>query len=77
MTKSSFHPQHTDWNLIRGFIAVVEHGRVAEQGTHEELIALGHRYRTMYELQASRFLAPGRSEPELDERGEAIAHETL
>lgn len=26
MSKIEFHPQHSDWNLIRSFIAVVEHG---------------------------------------------------
>lgn len=26
MNKPEFHPQHSDWNLIRSFIAVVEHG---------------------------------------------------
>ena len=36
-------------------ICVLEHGRVAELGTHEELMAAGGRYRTMFELQASRF----------------------
>jgi ABC-type multidrug transport system fused ATPase/permease subunit len=36
-------------------ICVLEQGRVAELGTHDELIALGGRYRTMFELQASRF----------------------
>jgi ABC-type multidrug transport system fused ATPase/permease subunit len=36
-------------------ICVVEHGRVVEQGSHDELMALGGRYRTMFELQASRF----------------------
>jgi hypothetical protein len=28
---------------------------VIELGTHEELMALGGRYRTMFDLQASRF----------------------
>jgi len=36
-------------------ICVLEHGRVAELGTHDELISLGGRYRTMFELQARRF----------------------
>ena len=36
-------------------ICVLEHGRVAELGTHDELMTLGGRYRTMFELQASRF----------------------
>ena len=36
-------------------ICVVEAGRVVEIGTHEELIERDGRYRTMFELQASRF----------------------
>jgi ABC-type multidrug transport system fused ATPase/permease subunit len=36
-------------------ICVLEAGRVAELGTHDELMALGGRYRTMFELQAARF----------------------
>jgi ABC-type multidrug transport system fused ATPase/permease subunit len=36
-------------------ICVLEHGRVIELGTHDELLALGGRYRTMFELQAKRF----------------------
>ncbi len=36
-------------------ICVVEHGRVIELGTHDELMALGGRYRTMFDLQAQRF----------------------
>nr|MBA2698077.1 ABC transporter ATP-binding protein [Nocardioidaceae bacterium] len=51
-------------------ICVVEHGRVIEFGVHHELMALRGRYRTMYDLQASRFV-------ELDEHGEEIVHESL
>ncbi|KOX30110.1 multidrug ABC transporter ATPase [Saccharothrix sp. NRRL B-16348] len=36
-------------------IHVVEHGRVVESGTHDELMAAGGRYRTMFDLQAARF----------------------
>jgi ATP-binding cassette subfamily B protein len=36
-------------------ICVVEHGRVVELGSHDELIALGGRYREMFELQARPF----------------------
>jgi ATP-binding cassette, subfamily B, bacterial len=36
-------------------ICVLEHGRVVELGTHDELMARGGRYRTMFDLQAQRF----------------------
>ncbi|MGI9596509.1 MAG: ABC transporter ATP-binding protein [Acidimicrobiales bacterium] len=51
-------------------IAVVEGGRVIELGTHEELIDRNGRYRTMYDLQASRFA-------EVDEQGEEIVYDSL
>jgi ABC-type multidrug transport system fused ATPase/permease subunit len=46
-------------------ICVLEHGKVIELGTHDELMAKGGRYRTMFDLQAQRFNA---SE---DEEGQA------
>jgi ABC-type multidrug transport system fused ATPase/permease subunit len=36
-------------------ICVLEQGRVVELGTHQELMAARGRYRTMFDLQASRF----------------------
>lgn len=39
-------------------IVVLEHGAVAEQGTHEELITRRGRYARMFDLQAARFAAP-------------------
>ena len=36
-------------------ICVLEHGRVIELGTHDELMAINGRYRTMFDMQASRF----------------------
>jgi ABC-type multidrug transport system fused ATPase/permease subunit len=36
-------------------ICVLEHGKVVELGTHDELVALNGRYRTMFDLQAQRF----------------------
>jgi ABC-type multidrug transport system fused ATPase/permease subunit len=44
-------------------ICVLEHGRVIELGSHDELMALGARYKTMFELQAKRF------EATMDEEG--------
>ena len=36
-------------------ICVLEHGKVVELGTHDELMALSGRYHTMFQMQASRF----------------------
>jgi ATP-binding cassette subfamily B protein len=49
-------------------ICVLEHGKVIELGSHDELMALRGRYRTMFDLQASRFSdgAEGKEE-KLDE----------
>jgi ABC-type multidrug transport system fused ATPase/permease subunit len=56
-------------------ICVMEDGKVVELGSHGELMALGGRYRTMFDLQASRFTE--RNEPEYDEHGEEVRYETL
>jgi ABC-type multidrug transport system fused ATPase/permease subunit len=52
-------------------ICVLEHGRVVEFGTHDELMSACGRYRTMFDLQASRFGEPDDHEREetLDEAG--------
>jgi ATP-binding cassette subfamily B protein len=44
-------------------ICVLEHGRVVELGSHDELMAQGGRYKTMFQLQAKRF------ESTMDEEG--------
>jgi ATP-binding cassette, subfamily B, bacterial len=51
-------------------ICVLEHGRVVELGSHDELMTRGGRYRTMFDLQASRF-------HDVDERGEEVVDEPL
>jgi ABC-type multidrug transport system fused ATPase/permease subunit len=50
-------------------ICVLEDGAVIELGTHDELMALGGRYRTMFDLQAQRFSAT--------EDEEGVAYEVL
>ena len=52
-------------------ICVVEEGKVVELGSHDELIALGGRYKTMFDMQASRF-AEGSSEDGLPDEGVSI-----
>jgi ABC-type transport system involved in cytochrome bd biosynthesis fused ATPase/permease subunit len=48
---------------------VLEHGHVVEFGSHAELMELGGRYRTMFDLQAQRFSSA--------EEEEGIVYETL
>src|SRR5690606_15494764 len=44
-------------------ILVLEGGEIVERGTHAELLALGGRYRTLYDkqykLETDRFINPG------------------
>jgi ABC-type multidrug transport system fused ATPase/permease subunit len=54
-------------------ICVLEEGRVVELGSHDELMALGGRYRTMFDLQAQRFAA---GLPE-EEDEEAMTYDVL
>ncbi|MEK7423717.1 MAG: ABC transporter ATP-binding protein [Actinomycetota bacterium] len=51
-------------------ICVMEHGKVIELGSHDELMAVGGRYHTMFQLQAARFT-------EYDDAGEEVLHEAL
>ena len=54
-------------------ICVLEHGKVIELGTHDELIAKGGRYRTMFDLQAARFEEDGfTGDPEQDNDAEEV-----
>jgi ABC-type multidrug transport system fused ATPase/permease subunit len=53
-------------------ICVLEHGRVVELGTHDELMALGGRYCTMFTLQAQRF-----ARGEADEEEEGMTYDVL
>jgi ATP-binding cassette subfamily B protein len=47
-------------------ICVLEYGKVVELGTHDELMARGGRYKTMFDLQAQRFGAEDEEEPTYD-----------
>jgi ABC-type multidrug transport system fused ATPase/permease subunit len=57
-------------------IAVVEDGKVIELGSHEELMELSGRYRTMYDLQASRFTQDGDTDGTTAD-GEELTYDSL
>ena len=48
-------------------IVVIEHGEVVEEGSHDELMAAGGRYRTMFDLQAARFALGLSDDDEIDD----------
>jgi ABC-type multidrug transport system fused ATPase/permease subunit len=58
-------------------ICVIEAGRVVELGTHDELMALGGRYRSMFDLQASRFADGSGGEPDYDDDGREVVRDVL
>ena len=36
-------------------IVVLENGKIAEEGTHDQLVTLGGKYSEMFELQAASY----------------------
>ncbi len=56
-------------------IVVVDEGRIVEDGSHAELLAMGGRYAAMFTLQASRFAAAGGEYAGLDAAEERLGEE--
>ena len=57
-------------------ICVLADGRITEQGTHDELMALAGQYAQMYTLQASRFRDDPSAPPDAGENGRRDADGT-
>ncbi|WP_433653457.1 ABC transporter ATP-binding protein [Micromonospora zamorensis] len=55
-------------------IFVLHHGRLAEAGTHDELVATGGRYAELFALQAAGYDANLTREPQLPHQGTATNH---
>lgn len=55
-------------------ICVMEDGRITESGSHEELMALGGRYREMFDLQARRFDEDADEDPDEEEAVYDVLH---
>ena len=47
---------------IASKIVVLENGRVVEEGTHKELMALGGQYEKLFSTQAKRYIESSASE---------------
>jgi ATP-binding cassette subfamily B protein len=55
-------------------IVVLEHGKVVEQGTHDELIEVNGRYAELFAIQAARFADESDEPDESDEEATAVRH---
>src|SRR5207253_7786105 len=51
-------------------ILFLEHGKLVEEGTHQELMALGGRYARLFQMQASAYTGEPVDLAELDPDGE-------
>jgi len=52
------------------YVPAILRDGLAELGSHDELMELGGRYHTMFEMQAARFV-------EIDDEGEEVVYDTL
>jgi ATP-binding cassette subfamily B protein len=54
-------------------VVVLERGRIVEDGTHDELLALGGRYAELFDLQAARFVDGEAIDPDEAQEEEEVA----